>query len=168
MATQDLPSTKPYLIRAIHEWCADNGFTPYLGVAVDASVDVPLAYVTNNQIVLNVSYGATDVLKMGNDLITFKGRFGGQVKELMVPVARVVAIYAKENGQGMAFEASETVLDSVPSDVHGATSPAPVIALVKRDAALPQRDDGVSGTSVEPEPPGPGAGGGGSGLRRIK
>ena len=92
MPQDNLPQTKPYLIRAIHEWCSDNGFTPYLGVAVDASVDVPMAYVTNNQIVLNISYGATDALKMGNDLITFKGRFNGQVKDLMIPVARVVAI----------------------------------------------------------------------------
>ena len=160
MPQDDLPPTKPYLIRAIHEWCSDNGLTPYLGVAVDASVDVPMAYVANNQIVLNVSYGATDALKLGNDLITFKGRFDGQVKDLMIPVARVVAIYAKENGQGMAFEATEAVFDSVV-EPEKLIPPTPVIALVKRD-------DGKSETSSsEPDidpPPGPGR----SGLRRIK
>ena len=160
MPQDNLPQTKPYLIRAIHEWCSDNGFTPYLGVAVDASVDVPMAYVTNNQIVLNISYGATDALKMGNDLITFKGRFNGQVRDLMIPVARVVAIYAKENGQGMAFEATEAVFESetVAEEVPAA---APVIALVKRDDAMSEE----SSSDPETDPPqGPGRGG----LRRVK
>jgi len=160
MPQDNLPQTKPYLIRAIHEWCSDNGFTPYLGVAVDASVDVPMAYVTNNQIVLNISYGATDALKMGNDLITFKGRFNGQVKDLMVPVARVVAIYAKENGQGMAFEATEAIFDS-ETETDSTPAATPVIALVKRDDAVSEE----SSSDPQPDPPqGPGRGG----LRRVK
>ena len=153
MPQDNLPQTKPYLIRAIHEWCSDNGFTPYLGVAVDASVDVPMAYVTNNQIVLNISYGATDALKMGNDLITFKGRFNGQVKDLMIPVARVVAIYAKENGQGMAFEATEAVFESetVAEEVPAARTRAGWFASgqVAADLATRRKNDLNAGLFFE-------------------
>lgn len=97
------PPTRPYLIRALHEWCSDNGFTPYLSVAVDASVQVPLEYVKDGEIVLNVSYDASTDLKIGNEYLTFKARFSGVVREIMVPIDRVLAIFAKENGQGMAF-----------------------------------------------------------------
>jgi stringent starvation protein B len=98
-----LPSTRPYLIRALHDWCTENGFTPYLAVAVDASTQVPLEYVRNQEIVLNVSFDATSSLRLGNDWIEFNARFGGVAREIMVPVDHVIAIYAKENGQGMAF-----------------------------------------------------------------
>ncbi|MEX8504922.1 ClpXP protease specificity-enhancing factor [Leptothrix ochracea] len=98
-----LPSTRPYLIRALHDWCTENGFTPYLAVAVDGSTQVPLEYVRNQEIVLNVSFDATSSLRLGNDWIEFKARFGGVAREIMVPVDHVIAIYAKENGQGMAF-----------------------------------------------------------------
>ena len=107
MNQDDLPSTRPYLIRAIHEWCCDNGFTPYLAVAVDASVQVPAEYVKNNEIVLNVGFEATSGLKLGNDFIEFKARFGGVAREIMVPVDHVLAVYARENGQGMAFPPPE-------------------------------------------------------------
>ncbi|NJK42293.1 MAG: ClpXP protease specificity-enhancing factor, partial [Aquincola sp.] len=96
-------STRPYLIRALHDWCTDNGFTPYIAVHVDANVQVPKEYVKNNEIVLNVGFEATSGLKLGNDAIEFKARFGGQAREIVVPVNHVVAIYARENGQGMAF-----------------------------------------------------------------
>jgi stringent starvation protein B len=96
-------STRPYLIRALHDWCTDNGFTPYVAVYVDASVQVPMEYVKNNEIVLNVGFEATTALKLGNDLIEFKARFGGTARDIVVPVDHVVAIYARENGQGMAF-----------------------------------------------------------------
>ena len=96
-------STRPYLIRALYEWCCDNGFTPYLAVLVDDSVQVPREYVKNGEIVLNISHDATSALKMGNDYIEFKARFAGTAREIMVPVSRVLAIYARENGQGMAF-----------------------------------------------------------------
>jgi len=96
-------STRPYLIRALHDWCTDNGFTPYLAVHVDDSVDVPREYVKNNEIVLNVGFEATSGLQLGNDLIEFKARFGGVARDICVPVDHVVAIYARENGQGMAF-----------------------------------------------------------------
>ena len=96
-------STRPYLIRALHDWCTDNGFTPYIAVFVDASVQVPTEYVKNNEIVLNVGFEATSGLKLGNEFIEFKARFGGSAREIIVPVDHVVAIYARENGQGMAF-----------------------------------------------------------------
>src|SRR5512134_270205 len=96
-------STRPYLIRALHDWCTDNGFTPYLAVFVDASVQVPVEYVKNNEIVLNVGFEATSALKLGNDYIEFRARFGGVSREIVVPVDHVIAIYARENGQGMAF-----------------------------------------------------------------
>lgn len=102
--TDNLPSTKPYLIRAIHEWCTDNGFTPYLAVQVDERVRVPREHVRDGQIVLNVGYEATGGLQIGNDLISFQARFGGVARDISLPVGNVVAIYARENGAGMAFE----------------------------------------------------------------
>jgi stringent starvation protein B len=96
-------STRPYLVRAIYEWCTDNGLTPYVAVAVDGSVQVPREFVKNNEIVLNVSFDATSALKLGNEFIEFKARFSGTPREIMVPIERVMAIYAKENGQGMSF-----------------------------------------------------------------
>ena len=97
-------STKPYLIRAIHEWCADCGHTPYLAVVVDDRTVVPRAYVRNGEIVLNVSMSATNRLSIGNELIEFQARFGGAAHELSIPVENVTAIYARETGHGMAFD----------------------------------------------------------------
>src|SRR3954466_5901472 len=96
-------STRPYLLRALHDWCTDNGFTPYVAVFVDASVQVPTEYVKNGEIVLNVGFEATSGLKLGNEFVEFKARFGGSSREIVVPVTHVIAIYARENGQGMAF-----------------------------------------------------------------
>jgi stringent starvation protein B len=96
-------STRPYLIRALHEWCTDNGYTPYVAVHVDETVQVPGEYVKNGEIVLNVGFEATSSLSLGNDVISFRARFGGVARDIVVPVDRVVAIYARENGQGMAF-----------------------------------------------------------------
>ena len=104
-------STRPYLIRALHDWCTDNGFTPYIAVFVDEHVRVPGEYVKNNEIVLNVGFEATSALKLGNEMIEFKARFGGASREIAVPVDHVIAIYARENGQGMAFP--------MPSDGSG-------------------------------------------------
>lgn len=101
--TPDATSTRPYLIRALYEWCTDNGFTPYLAVSVNEGVQVPLEFVQNGEIVLNVGLDATSSLKLGNDFIGFKARFSGTSREIMVPVAQVIAIYARENGQGMSF-----------------------------------------------------------------
>ena len=97
-------STKPYLLRAIYEWCVDQGFTPYLTVWVDKQTRVPAAHVRDAQIVLNAGPEATHDLKMGNEEIAFQARFGGVVHQIVVPVDNVMAIYARENGHGMAFE----------------------------------------------------------------
>lgn len=97
-------STKPYLIRAIHEWCLDQGFTPYLAAIVDEHARVPAGYARDGQIVLNVSPDATHQLQLGNDLVTFQARFGGVAFPISIPTGNVVAIYARENGHGMAFE----------------------------------------------------------------
>lgn len=163
-------STRPYLIRALHDWCTDNGFTPYLAVFVDASVQVPNEYVKNNEIVLNVGFEATSGLKLGNEFIEFKARFGGVAREIVVPVDHVVAIYARENGQGMAFPMPSSAPEGAApagvamppegGDVAGAgrssrglrlartdsTSPAP--APVPATPAGPVGDDGD-----EPPPP---------------
>ena len=101
-------STKPYLIRALYEWCCDNGYTPYLAVAVDGRTRVPRQHVKNGEIVMNVSPLATNRLEMGNEFIAFQARFGGVAQEISVPVENVSAIYARETGHGMAFEVSRT------------------------------------------------------------
>ncbi len=99
----EITSTRPYLIRALHEWCCDNGFTPYITVSVDNSVQVPREYVKDDEIVLNIGFDATTALSMGNEYLEFKARFSGVVRDIMVPMDQVVAIFARENGQGMAF-----------------------------------------------------------------
>ena len=108
-------STRPYLIRALHEWCIDNGFTPLITVQVDANTQVPREHVKDKEIVLNLSFDATSGLKLGNDYIEFKARFSGVARDILVPVNRVVAIYARENSQGMAFP-NVPVFDNVSSD----------------------------------------------------
>lgn len=116
----DIPPTRPYLIRALHEWCMDNGYTPYLAVMVDASVQVPREFVKNNEIVLNIGMDATSSLKLGNEWIEFKARFSGTAREIMVPISHVSAIYARENGQGMAFPIE---LPSVPKSPQNQEAP---------------------------------------------
>jgi len=96
-------STKPYLLRALYEWCTDNGYTPHIAVRVDNRTRVPRQFVRDGEIVLNVSFDATSQLQMGNELIEFHARFSGKSHKIEVPVANVLAIYARENGQGMAF-----------------------------------------------------------------
>jgi stringent starvation protein B len=99
-------STKPYLIRAIYEWCVDNGYTPYLSVFVDRRTHVPQEHVKDGEIVLNISPLATNELDLSNDFITFQARFNGRVKDISVPVSNVRGLYARETGQGMSFELS--------------------------------------------------------------
>ncbi|MDH0200336.1 ClpXP protease specificity-enhancing factor [Comamonas aquatica] len=169
-------STRPYLIRAIHEWCTDNGLTPYLSVRVDRSVQVPREFVNEGEIVLNVSYDATGSLQLGNEFIEFKARFGGKPRDIMVPVERVQAIYARESGQGMSFPVVDDVLADVPDevlDVAGAVDvaspeaaapdesvPAQVVQLVT-SSAKPQAEEGD-----EPRPPTPATGR--PALKRVK
>jgi len=117
-------STKPYLIRAIHEWCTDSNMTPYLAVRVDANTRVPAEHVKNGEIVLNVSRDATHRLTIGNDLIQFAARFNGVSRECSVPIEAVTGVFAKENGQGLVFPpepASENGTASSPPP----TEPAP-------------------------------------------
>lgn len=97
-------TTKPYLLRALYEWCVDQGFTPYVAVVVDHRTVVPRQYVKDGQIVLNVGPEAVHQLVMGNDMVTCSARFGGVAQNLSIPVEMVAAIYARENGHGMAFE----------------------------------------------------------------
>ena len=160
-------STRPYLIRALYVWCTDNGFTPYVAVLVDESVQVPREYVKNGEIVLNISFDATSSLKLGNEFIEFKARFAGSAREIMVPVSRVIAIYARENGQGMAFpvpapatgappeSAKPSPLASVPAvpatGVAAADGEPRVVQLVTPEAPA----DAGADTDGQPEPPRP-------------
>jgi stringent starvation protein B len=168
-------STRPYLIRALHDWCTDNGFTPYLAVFVDGSVQVPTEYVKNNEIVLNVGFEATSGLKLGNDYIEFKARFGGVAREIIVPVDHVVAIYARENGQGMALPMPTGTPEGAPAGVAlageggdaGAARPGRGLRLARTDTAGaattppgPMADSG-EGDDEPPPPPRPA-------LKRVK
>ena len=114
-------STKPYLIRAIYDWCTDNGYTPYLSVRVDVNTRVPMAYVKEGEIVLNVSMDAVQNLQLGNEEISCGGRFGGVAHKIVVPVSAVIGIFAKESGQGLAFQGQE----STPSEPGLATADSP-------------------------------------------
>jgi stringent starvation protein B len=108
-------STRPYLIRALHEWCIDNGFTPLITVHVDANTQVPKEHVKDKEIVLNLSFDATSGLKLGNDYVEFKARFSGVARDISVPVNRIMAIYARETSQGMVFP-NIAAMDVAPSE----------------------------------------------------
>lgn len=152
----DSSSTRPYLIRALYEWCTDNGLTPFIAVLVDESVRVPNEYVKDGEIVLNISFDATSSLTMGNEFIEFKGRFGGVARDIYVPVDRVVAIYARENGQGMAFPM--LARSTTPADAVAVPTETKATVLTRVTSA--PADDG-------PEPHRP-SGGGKPSLTRIK
>lgn len=122
MSSPPSSSTKPYLIRAIFEWCVDQGFTPYVAVAVDNRTEVPRNFVRDKQIVLNLSPDAVHQLVLGNEFLTCSARFGGVAQSISVPVENVTAVYARENGQGMAFEVGAAAGTSANADdVHQAT-----------------------------------------------
>jgi stringent starvation protein B len=108
------PSTKPYLMRAIYDWCVDSGYTPYLTVTVDALTRVPMEYVKEGQIVLNIGPIAVERFKIGNEFIEFSARFNGVGREILIPVGAVAAVYARENGQGLSFEV-ETAVEAAPA-----------------------------------------------------
>ena len=159
-------STRPYLIRALHDWCTDNGFTPYVAVFVDATVQVPAEYVKNNEIVLNVGFEATSALKLGNETIEFKARFGGSSREIIVPIDHVIAIYARENGQGMAFPMPSEGQAGAPG--AGSAEVPAVVTPPRGSPRLTLTDVGKGDSSGdEPMPPEPPAGGRPS-LKRIK
>jgi stringent starvation protein B len=160
MNAQETPSTRPYLVRAMYEWCTDNGFTPYVAVRVDDSVRVPREYVKNGEIVLNISFDATSSLKLGNEFIEFKARFAGVARDIMVPLNRVIAIYARESGQGMAFPTEEEALPraGLPGPSDGETE-AKLVQLTSVDKDKSDEE--------QPEPPRP-AGGARPALKRVK
>lgn len=115
-------STKPYLIRAIYDWCSDSALTPYLAVKVDEQTRVPNAYVKDGEIVINLSMDAVRNLHIGNEEITCGGRFGGVSHGLIVPIAAVIGIFAKETGQGLVFQGNDSV-PTLPTDSGSETSP---------------------------------------------
>lgn len=167
----DTPSTRPYLIRALHEWCVDNGYSPYLAVHVDGSVQVPQEFVKNNEIVLNVSFDATSGLLLGNEFVEFKARFGGVAREIVVPITHVLAIYARENGQGMAFpppKASAEAASSMREDenLSAAAEGESVRAALRAVPSDVPLDATVAGVDGSPEGPPPT--GGRPQLKRIK
>ena len=150
---QQFASTRPYLVRALHEWCADNSFTPFVTVVVDRSVQVPMEFVKDGEIVLNIGFEATTGLRMGNDYLEFKARFGGVVRDIFVPIDHVVAIFARENGQGMAFPRPDVLTESTPADAAKpealALSPLP-----SRLASVPAEGNAPSPNETAPAKPG--------------
>ena len=147
MNALESPSTRPYLIRAMYEWCTDHSFTPYVAVKVDGSVQVPREFVQGGEIVLNISFDATSSLQLGNEFIEFKARFGGKPREIMVPINRVMAIYARENGQGMSFPVSDSPLGQT---VVGMDKLASVPASSSSVSASAQDDQPVPPTPSRP------------------
>ena len=132
---EQLPSTKPYLLRAIWEWCCDNGYTPYIAAQVDSRTRVPREFIQDGQIILNIGPSASNKLKIGNDFIDFQARFGGLARELSVPIEQVSAIYSRENGAGMAFEIDSTASSGESGEEAG-------IAVAGEDPPTPPRPEG--------------------------
>lgn len=165
-------STRPYLIRALYEWCTDNGLTPYVAVQVDESVQVPREFVKNNEIVLNISFDATSSLKLGNEFIEFKARFGGVAREIVVPIERVIAIYARENGQGMAFPSAPLPTSAGPEPLAPEPATGTSLALASPPAPSDSKvspiapEAGRSSDQPPPQPPKPSPGR--PSLKRIK
>jgi stringent starvation protein B len=144
---------KPYLLRALFEWCVDNGYTPHVAVKVDSKTQVPAEYVKGGEIILNISPNAVHKLQMGNDMIEFSARFGGVARQISLPMANVYALYARETGHGMAFDA-----DGPKSIVQAKGESEAVPTTAKPPTALPA-------PSTDPKKP---TGGGKPTLRRIK
>ena len=118
-------STKPYLIRAIYEWCGDSGLTPYLSVKVDAQTRVPMEFVKDGEIVLNISEDAAHRLTLGNDAIQFAARFSGVSRECSIPIAAVTGIFARENSQGLFFPPEPAQADAAAAPAAESTQPPP-------------------------------------------
>ena len=144
--------TKPYLLRALYEWCVDNGYTPHLAVKVDSRAQVPQEYVKNGEITLNISPNAVHKLQLGNELVEFSARFGGVARQISVPITGVYALYARETGHGMTFD-----LDGAKPSVQAKGESEAVPTGAKPPAALP---------APAPDPKKPP--GGKPTLRRIK
>lgn len=147
-------ATKPYLLRALYEWCVDNGYTPHLAVKVDSRTQVPAEYVKGGEITLNISPNAVHKLQMGNELIEFSARFAGVARQISVPVANVYAVYARETGHGMTFD-----VDAAKPATHPVAGTEPV---APRDA--PASLPAPAASNEPPKKPG----GGKPTLRRVK
>lgn len=153
MAELETTSTRPYFIRAIYDWCTDNGFTPHLAVKVDHTVQVPLEYVRNGEIILNIGFTATSSLELENDYIRFQARFSGSARQLIVPVNRVIAIYARENGQGMSFPITEDASDNSSTPAGNSTQhdQSPHIHLVNTSDKEQQHQKEESSKTIKHE-----------------
>jgi stringent starvation protein B len=136
--------TKPYLLRALFEWCVDNGYTPHLAVKADSRAQVPNEYVKNGEITLNISPNAVHKLQLGNELIEFSARFGGVARQISVPVSNVYALYARETGHGMTFdiEGPKPALQAVAEAEPGTTSRAPVMLPAPTTPKSPDKPSG--------------------------
>ena len=148
--------TKPYLLRALFEWCVDNGYTPHLAVKVDSRTQVPSEYVKGGEITLNISPNAVHKLQMGNELVEFSARFGGVARQISVPLANVYALYARETGHGMTFD-----IDGAKPGVQSKAETEMVASNTRPPASLP------APASTTPQPPTKPSGGKPN-LRRIK
>jgi stringent starvation protein B len=137
--------TKPYILRALYEWCVDNGYTPHLAVKVDAQVQVPAEYVKGGEITLNISPTAVHKLQMGNELIEFSARFGGVARQIAVPIVAVHALYARETGQGMTFD-----IEPVKPPVQATAEGEPAVPPHPAPAALPAPADPKKPTGGKP------------------
>jgi stringent starvation protein B len=157
-------STKPYLIRAIHEWCTDSGLTPYIAVLADEQVQVPREFVKNGEIVLNISPLATNRLSLGNEFIEFQARFGGVGRDVSIPIDKVIAVYARENGQGMAFDVPRTAPAGAEASRPGSAALAPVAPV----ALVPVQGASTAETNEPIEPPPPPRAGDRPRLTRVK
>jgi stringent starvation protein B len=155
-------STKPYLLRALYEWCVDNGYTPHLAVKVDSRSQVPSEYVRNGEITLNVSPSAVHKLQMGNELIEFSARFAGVARQISVPVTGIYALYARETGHGMTFEVDvarpdvHTEAENSPANGASSNESGPMVALPVPAASSATPTDPTKPTGGKPQ------------LRRIK
>ncbi|MCH6584031.1 MAG: ClpXP protease specificity-enhancing factor [Proteobacteria bacterium] len=131
-----MTAIKPYLIRAIRDWAVENGFTPHVVVDASASaVDVPTEFVKNGRILLNIHPRAVHDFDLQEEWLVFSARFGGQARALAIPVAAIRAIYARENGQGVAFpedsDAGEVERANSPTDMDDPTKKGPHLKIVK-------------------------------------
>jgi stringent starvation protein B len=145
-------SQKPYILRALFEWCVDNGYTPYVAVKVDSRTQVPAEHVKNGEIVLNISPNAVHKLQMGNEMVEFSTRFSGVARQISLPVGAIYALYARETGHGMSF------------DVDGAKPMVQAKAESEAAPTSPKPPTALPAPSPDPKKPG----GGKPTLRRIK
>ena len=132
--------TKPYILRALYEWCVDNGHTPHLAVKVDSRVQVPSEYVKGGEITLNISPTAVHKLQMGNERIEFSARFGGVARQISVPIEAVHALYARETGHGMTFDiepAKPAVQAGAEAEPNAGPKPAPTALPAPTDPRKP-------------------------------